>query len=93
MPSCVFCGSEVEVVGRIGRLDGCPSCRRDLHACLQCRLYDRSAHNQCRESQAPYVADRERANFCEFFEFGREVEGEKKTIEKSKRKLEELFKK
>ena len=93
MPRCAFCGSEVEVIDRVGRLDECPTCHRDLHACLQCRLYDRGSHNQCRESQAGYVGDKERANFCEFFTFGRDVAPEKGDWSASKRELEALFKK
>lgn len=93
MPVCAFCGAEVEIIDRVGRLDECPSCKRDLHSCLQCKFYDRSFHNQCTENQSPYVSDKERANFCEFFSFGREVEGERRASEESKRKLETLFKK
>lgn len=89
---CAFCGGSVEVEGRVGRLEECPSCGRDLHACLQCRFYDRSFHNQCRESQSGYVTDKERSNFCEFFELGRDVEKEKKNVEDAKEKLKKLFK-
>ena len=92
MPRCAFCGAEVEVVGRVGRQDECAACKRDLHACLQCRLYDRSYHNQCRESQAAYVADKERSNFCEFFELGREVASERAAMDAAKKKLDDLFK-
>lgn len=88
---CAFCGADVEVLGRVGRQEECPACRRDLHACLQCRLYDRSFHNQCREPQAAYVADKERSNFCEFFEFGRDAVSERERAEASRKKLEELF--
>lgn len=93
MPTCVFCGKEVEIIGRVGRLNECPACRRDLHSCLQCRLYDRSYHNQCRESQSGYIADKERANFCEFFEFGRDAKMENIAAHDAKRKLNDLFRK
>ena len=91
--SCVFCGTEIEIEGRVGRRDECPKCKHDLHACLQCRLYDRSFHNQCRESQSGYVTDKESSNFCEFFEFGRDVKAEKDKANDTKSKLEALFKK
>ncbi len=96
MPCCIFCGALIELAPgeRVGRRDECPQCRRDLHACLQCRLYERSAHNQCRESQSGYVADKERANFCEFFAFGREGAAPgKDPAAEAKSKLEQLFKK
>jgi hypothetical protein len=92
MPRCAFCNAEVEVIDRVGRLDECPSCKRDLHACLQCRFYDRGSHNQCRESQSGYVADKERANFCEFFVFGRDAAGERTDTAAAKKKLDGLFK-
>ena len=36
---------------------------------LNCRLHDSGANNQCREPQAEWVTDKDKANFCEFFEF------------------------
>lgn len=96
MPHCVFCGTSIEFAPgeRVGRRDECPQCRRDLHACLQCRFYERSAHNQCRESQAGIVADKEGANFCEFFAFGREgVAPGQDPAQEAKLKLEGLFRK
>ena len=94
MPKCVFCGAEVEILDRkVGRMDECHSCKRDLHACVQCRFYDRSYHNQCRENQAGQVADKEKSNFCEFFEFGRDSEGERRAVDDAKGKLDGLFKK
>jgi hypothetical protein len=34
---------------------------------LNCQNYDPHAHNKCREPQAEWVTDREKANFCDFF--------------------------
>jgi hypothetical protein len=34
---------------------------------LNCGNYDPSAHNRCREPQAEWVPDREKANFCDLF--------------------------
>lgn len=93
MPSCVFCGTEIEIIDRVGRLSECPHCKKDLHSCLQCKLYDRSFHNQCRESQSGYISDKERSNFCEFFDFGRDVTSEKVQIDEAKKKLDGLFRK
>lgn len=60
---------------------------------MQCRFYDRSYHNQCRESQAALVSDKEKSNFCEFFEFGRDAASEAERAKESKKRLEELFRK
>tara|TARA_R110000868_G_scaffold97619_17_gene268676 strand:- start:5675 stop:5851 length:177 start_codon:yes stop_codon:yes gene_type:complete len=34
-----------------------------------CRFYDSSSYNECRETQADRVADKNKSNFCGFFEF------------------------
>ena len=54
----------------LGRTDGCPYCHSDLKCCLNCRFFDPGFNNQCREPQAEWCPDKEKANFCEFFEFG-----------------------
>ncbi len=89
---CVFCGKAIETKERIGRRDSCPSCGRDLHSCLQCRFYDVSAYHQCAEPQSEWVSDKEKGNFCDYFEFGKKKE-EKSRPEDARSKLEALFKK
>ena len=63
---CQVCGSEL-AMEYIGRDAVCPSCGSYLHSCIQCKFYDPYAHNQCLEPSAEYVADKEAANFCEYF--------------------------
>jgi hypothetical protein len=72
MKRCHHCGRELPLVAKISRTDGCPFCFSDLKCCLNCRLHDPGANNQCREPQAEWVSDKDKANFCEFFEY-REV--------------------
>ncbi len=38
-----------------------------MHACLNCEFYDPTCHNECRETMAERVVDKDRANFCEYF--------------------------
>ncbi|HLG15804.1 MAG TPA: hypothetical protein VJH03_15060 [Blastocatellia bacterium] len=64
---CHHCKCEIKVERFVARGDECPHCGEDAHCCLNCHNYDPSAHNRCREPQAEWVADRERANFCDFF--------------------------
>ena len=90
---CFFCGELIEFELRVGRLEDCPKCGKYLHTCIQCRFYDRGYHNDCRESQAPLVGDKESANFCEFFEMGRDGNKEQNVRDDAKRKLEALFSK
>jgi len=66
---CQHCGAAVPLAEPIPRESSCESCRRDYHACRQCRHYDPSRHNRCRETEAEMVEDKERRNFCEFFAF------------------------
>jgi hypothetical protein len=66
---CHHCGAEIGPVERIGRRDACLRCGADLHCCLNCRLYEPNAHNQCREPQAEPQVDKTVGNFCEYFSF------------------------
>lgn len=68
---CQLCGRPVAVSEPIPRDAECAGCARDLRSCRQCRHYDPSRNNQCRESEAELVVEKERRNFCEFFEFNR----------------------
>jgi hypothetical protein len=69
MKCCHRCGTELTVGASVARTDGCPQCHSDLKCCLNCRLHDPGANNQCREPQAEWQTDKEKSNFCEFFEF------------------------
>jgi len=64
---CHACHNEIKTEGYISRADECPKCGADIHCCLNCQHYDPAAHNKCREPQTEWVADREKANFCDFF--------------------------
>ena len=67
---CWKCGTEIEEISgarKVLRTDSCPKCHSDLHACNNCRHYDPKYHNECRETEAEWVNDKERANFCDYF--------------------------
>jgi len=69
MRVCHHCGRELHVATTVERTSSCPHCSSDLKCCLNCRLHDPGANNQCREPQAEWVTDKDKSNFCEFFEF------------------------
>ncbi len=73
MPSlqCQNCGAPVTIDEPIPRDAECASCGRDLRCCRNCRHYDTSRNNSCRETEAELVEDKARRNFCEFFYFSR----------------------
>jgi len=69
---CFHCKKEVEIpalqgVARVGLRDTCPHCSTDLHVCLNCVFYDEGAHHECRETQAEWVAKKDRSNRCDYF--------------------------
>lgn len=69
MIACYQCQNEIELSERVGRKDICPFCGADLHCCRNCKFYDESAHNQCKEPNSEWVSDREKSNFCDYFSF------------------------
>ena len=68
MKACYFCGSALADDIRVYRSSTCPSCAKDLKICNNCRFYRKGAHWDCLESIPELVADKDRANFCEFFQ-------------------------
>ena len=72
MKTCHRCTREIKLLSKLGRTDSCPYCSSDLKCCLNCRFFDPWANNQCREPAAEWCPDKEKSNFCEYFEF-REV--------------------
>lgn len=51
----------------IGRREECPQCRADVHVCKNCEFHDVKAYNECRETQAEVVREKDRANYCDYF--------------------------
>lgn len=95
MKICRKCRNELEITGTVGRRETCPHCGADLRVCLNCRLHDPGAYNQCHEPQAERVVDKDRSNFCEYFVFGDTSVGNTTNdrAPDAKSKLESLFKK
>lgn len=67
---CYKCQTKEDFPGRVGFREECESCGEDLHICYNCRFYDKTAYNECREPAAEVVLEKARANRCEFFEPG-----------------------
>ncbi|MDM7914070.1 MAG: hypothetical protein ACE15D_08005 [Candidatus Eisenbacteria bacterium] len=97
MPICWSCRAELPYprYAAVPREGECPGCRKDLHACRNCRHYDPGVNNRCREPNAEWVTDRERANFCELFQLAETplgLAGPDRSAE-ARRKLDDLFRK
>jgi len=95
MKVCHACKRGITAGRNIGRRDVCPECGADLHCCLNCAFYDRSASKQCRETVAELVRDKGRANYCDYFSMSdRDPSDNPKAIdEQARRALDDLFKK
>lgn len=65
---CHSCGKLLSFVDSIGFRQDCDQCRADVHVCKNCKFYDTGAYNECREPSADVVRDKEKANFCEYFQ-------------------------
>jgi hypothetical protein len=92
---CHFCKKEIETVSPVGRQDRCQHCGMDLHICRNCSFYDEKAYNECHESQADRVVDKDKSNFCDYFSpSGMSLDGGKADpAAEARKKLEALFKK
>ena len=69
MNLCFNCGKEVDVEQHVGFRDECPYCSSPLHVCMNCSFYSPAAYNDCKESSAERVLEKDRANRCEYFRF------------------------
>lgn len=52
---------------RLLRSEECDQCKVMLHCCKMCIFYDPKSYNECRESNAERVIEKEKANFCGYF--------------------------
>jgi hypothetical protein len=95
MKLCHACKKALDLGRETGRRDECPYCSADLHCCLNCRFYDRSAPKQCREPQADLVRQKDKANFCDFFAFAETADSSATAggTDRSRKALDDLFRK
>jgi len=64
---CWHCGANLGAHD-YGRETGCAGCNKPTRVCRNCRWFDTSRASACQETRAEPVLEKERANFCEFFE-------------------------
>ncbi len=65
---CFQCQKEFQSSHEIGRKDECPQCHSDLRVCKNCQFYSQQSHFDCAEPQAEWVKEKDRANFCDYFQ-------------------------
>lgn len=91
---CHRCSSPVSIGAnaKVGFRESCHKCSNDLHACLNCTFYDTAAYNSCREPNADRLVDKEKANYCDYFQFRDGSPGGKDDKDSARKKLDDLFK-
>ena len=96
--NCWKCRQKIEYPtgSRVGTRDTCPKCGSNLHACRNCHFYDPAKHNQCAETQAEWVRDKEAANYCDYFRPNltrlASADGAGSKVDDAKKKFDSLFK-
>ena len=67
--ACYRCGASLAALSLpLSRRDQCPDCSADLHVCKMCVSFDSTVPRKCREDGAEDVTDKERPNFCDWFQ-------------------------
>jgi hypothetical protein len=96
--ACWNCGHRIPLLSaqKVLKKDTCPQCEADLHSCRNCRFFDPSVHNECRETQAEWVRAKDKANYCDYFEVSTRVDLTRKpdaSAGDARKKWDSLFKK
>jgi hypothetical protein len=76
------------------REGACPGCGKQTHVCRNCRFFAPGRANDCQEPIAERVVEKDRANFCDYFEPSDAASGisEKTSTEDLLRAAQDLFK-
>ena len=91
---CWKCGESLASLPLpLGRLAECEACGADLHVCRLCEFYDPRVSKSCREPIAEEVKDKERANFCDYFNprAGAYIAGDDSQARAAQAQLDALF--
>jgi hypothetical protein len=75
MPVCFSCDAQLDAGDKPGRADTGSVCDADVHCCCNCEFYDPGSYNECRETQAERVLEKDRSNFCDYFAFRQGTSG------------------
>lgn len=65
---CWNCGRTTGIEGGVARSDSCPHCLADLRCCRGCRFFDPYSRFRCREHIETNIPNKEKSNFCDFFQ-------------------------
>ena len=66
---CWRCGTQLtQDLLPVRRAELCVACNADLHVCKMCRFFNPSIADACEETIATAVSNKERSNYCEYFQ-------------------------
>ena len=90
---CWHCGEKL-TSHDYSREARCPACSKATHSCRNCSFYDPGRSNECSEPIADFVSDKERANFCDYFQPGNSfsADNDQTSAENLLSAAEDLFK-
>lgn len=91
---CWKCGAALTGVPMpLSRLSECLSCHVELHVCRMCEFYDPHKAESCAEERADPPKDKQRANFCEYFEPQKDAfqPADTSAADRARAELEKLF--
>jgi len=80
-----------ELLLPLPRHEECSHCRAQLHVCRMCLYFDTAAPQQCREPVADNVSDKQRANFCGYFQINPQAYADPSDQTADSRQLGALF--
>ena len=91
---CYNCQSNTSFLEKekILKAEECPQCQRDLRCCKMCAFYDPSSYNECRESNATRIVEKEKANYCDYFQLTDPKQDNQSTKENLLERANSLFK-
>lgn len=90
---CFHCKKVNEFPNKIGLRDECEFCKSDIHVCKNCEHYDTKVYNECRETTADVVRDKERSNHCDYYVVRSSINSADDQKAKLKAAADALFKK
>tara|TARA_Y100001934_G_C11690327_1_gene467556 strand:- start:73 stop:486 length:414 start_codon:yes stop_codon:yes gene_type:complete len=89
--SCPECERLHSFDGNLSFREECDACAHDLHVCLTCDFHDQYAENQCRETTADPVNQKDRRNLCEYWKPKSPKESSHQSAAEAKAKLHAFF--
>jgi hypothetical protein len=65
--NCFSCQTTLSFVSVVSFREECTKCSADVRVCKNCDHYDAKIYNECKESQADRILEKERSNRCDYF--------------------------